>query len=118
MIKLAIVGCRKYTNYENFKTIINNYIEEIGFIPDEIISGGARGVDSMAEIFAKENNIPITIFHPDWNKYGKSAGILRNTDIINSATHVIALPSVHSKGTYDSINKAKKLGKNLKVVNI
>lgn len=118
MIDLAIVGCRSYSDYETFKIIINNYIDEIGAKPDTIISGGAKGIDSMAEKYAKENNIPVNIFHADWDKYGKIAGILRNTDIIKSSTHVIALPSKKSVGTYDSINKAKKANKILKIVNI
>lgn len=118
MINLAIVGCRSYDDYKTFKTILDDFIDEIGSKPDTIISGGAKGIDSMAEKYAKDNNIPVNIFYPDWDKYGRVAGILRNTNIINSSTHVIALPSKKSVGTYDSINKAKKANKILKIVNI
>ena len=114
---LSIVGTRDYTNYDNFKNIVNKYIEEVG-IPQEIVSGGAKGVDTLAEIYAHEHNIPIKIFKPDWSKFGRAAGILRNTDIINYSTHVLALPNEKSVGTIDSINKAKLQNKFLKVVNI
>ncbi len=117
MIKLAIVGGRDYTDYEHFKTIVDDYVEEIG-MPNEIISGGAIGVDTMASLWANEHNITITELKPDWNKFGKRAGILRNTDIISASTHVLALPTKKSIGTHDSINKAKNLNKILKIVNV
>lgn len=117
MINLAIVGGRDYADYTNFKIIVDEYIKEIG-TPSKIISGGAMGVDTMAEKYANENNIPITVLKPDWNKLGKKAGILRNTDIIEASTHVLALPTQKSVGTHDSINKAKKLNKELKVVSV
>lgn len=103
-MNLGIVGGRDYTNYQNFKKIVDDYIKNNGKI-SKIISGGAKGVDSMAEIYAKDNNIPIEIYKPNW-KLGKSAGIQRNTDIVNNCTHLLALPTEKSVGTYDSIRKA------------
>lgn len=119
MIKLAIVGGRDYNNHNNFKVIVDNYIKEIG-TPSEIVSGGADGVDTMAEKYAKENNINTKIFKPDYDKYGHGpdAPKMRNTEIVAYATHVLALPTVKSRGTYDSINKAKKMNKILKIINV
>jgi hypothetical protein len=117
-IKLGIVGYRKFNDYKKFKQLVDDYIKEIG-IPVLIVSGGAKGVDTMAEQYAKEHNIQTQIFLPDWDTYGKKAGIMRNTDIVNASTHILALPDAKkSIGTFDSINKAKILKKNLKVVNI
>lgn len=117
MINLGIVGYRGYTNYEEFSQHIDEYIKEIGK-PDFIISGGARGADTMAEKYALEHQIPTKIFKPDWDKHGKAAGIMRNTDIIQNSTHVIAFLSPKSIGTVDSINKAKKFNKLLKIIDI
>lgn len=117
-MKLAIVGGRDYTDYTNFKQIVDDYCKELNQKPEFIISGGAKGVDSMVETYARENSIQTIIFKPDWNIHGRKAGILRNTDIIEAATHVLALPTSKSIGTHDSINKAKKLNKILKVVNV
>ena len=75
------------------------------------MSGGAKGADTLAENWAEEYGIPITIFRPDWKAYGKAAGPIRNTDIVNECTHMIAFPSVKGKGTQDSIKKAKENGK-------
>ena len=46
-----------------------------------LISGGARGADSLAEAYAVARKIPIKVMHADWNKYGKSAGYRRNEEM-------------------------------------
>lgn len=117
MTYLGIVGYRGFTNYEKFSQLVDEYIEEIG-TPEFIISGGAKGTDTMAEKYAQLHNIPTKIFKPDWDKHGKAAGIMRNTDIIQNSTHVIAFLSPKSIGTVDSINKAKKLNKVLKIIDV
>lgn len=108
-MKLAIVGSRTFTNYELLhKIILANYkIKDIG----EIISGGAIGSDTLAERFAKQYSIKITVLKPDWKKFGRGAGVIRNRDIINEATHVIAFWDGKSPGTKNSIDIAKKLNK-------
>lgn len=104
-MKLAIVGSRDFYDYELLERAI------IDFLPleniDTIISGGARGADRLAELFAKTHQIPTLIFHADWNTYGKRAGYIRNADIINNADLVIAFWNGTSKGTAHSINLAK-----------
>lgn len=76
----------------------------------EIVSGGAGGVDLIAEMIAQDNNVDLTVFHPNWNKYGKRAGFLRNKKMIeyigfNGA--VLAIWDGESKGTESTINLAK-----------
>jgi len=119
-VKLAIVGGRDYTNYKEFKDILRLYIKEklMDKNPDVIISGGAKGVDTMARNYANENNIKLNEFIPEWNTKGRNAGLDRNTDIINESTHVLALPTPSSIGTYDSINKATKCKKILTVIKV
>lgn len=117
MAQLGIVGYRGFTDYEKFSKIIDEYIEEIG-PPLFIISGGAKGTDTLAEKYAFDHKIPTKIFKPEWDKYGKKAGIMRNTDIVQNSTHVIAFLSPKSIGTVDSINKAKKLDKVLKIIDV
>jgi hypothetical protein len=93
--------------FATFEHIVNEYIEKYG-TPDCIISGGAKGVDSMAEKHAKNHSIKMIVYRSDWGKYGKTAGLIRNTDIIKDATHVLALPTDKSIGTYDSIQKGNQ----------
>jgi hypothetical protein len=81
-----------------------------------LVSGGAKGADTLGERYAKEHNIETKIFLPDWEKYGKKAGFLRNTDIINEAELIIAFWDGQSKGTKDSIDKAFKSEKKLLII--
>lgn len=66
-MNVAIVGGRDFDDYEQFKSCING--EKIKF--KCIISGGARGVDSMAERYAKEICVPVNIYWPDWTNTEK-----------------------------------------------
>jgi tyrosyl-tRNA synthetase len=63
----------------------------------------------LGEKYAKMKNIPIKIYKPDWEKYGKAAGVIRNEDIINYSDRVIAFWDGKSKGTKNSIDHARKL---------
>ena len=53
----------------------------MGFNVSEVISGGAVGSDSLAEKIAAELNVKLTIIKPEWRRFGKSAGIIRNKKI-------------------------------------
>ena len=114
-ICLAIVGCRKYSDYKRFCSIVDKWITAHGK-PITIISGGASGVDTMAERYANENGIDFIVFKADWQKYGRAAGPVRNKQIVSEATHILALPSADSVGTRDTIAKSK--GKHVTVVEI
>lgn len=111
-MKLAIVGSRSLNDYETVKNAVNSLCTEV----TEIVSGGARGVDSFAERYASEHSIPTVIFKPDWAKYGKRAGFIRNKDIVARADFVLAVWDGESRGTLDSINHARKLGKHVQIV--
>lgn len=111
-MKLAVVGSRDFNNYDMLKLFLdsyrNNYNELI------IISGGAKGADKLAEKYAKENNIEIKVFLADWNgPHKKAAGFIRNTKIVEEADEILAFWNGESRGTLDTINKAKKFGKKL-----
>lgn len=109
-MNLAIVGSRNFNNYKKLENCIFETLEKWGKEISDIeciISGGAKGVDALAEKFAKTYDILVEIYAANWDKYGKAAGVIRNSSIINNATHVIAFPSISGKGTQDSIKKAK-----------
>lgn len=114
-IRLAIVGSRGFQDYRYLKqclsTIENNY--EIV----EIVSGGARGADTLGERYAHEKGIPTNIFPADWDRYGRSAGFRRNITIVENADAVAAFWDGQSRGTASTIDLARKAGKQLYIFN-
>ena len=58
-----------------------------------IISGGAKGADTLAKRYAAENNIPMKEFLPNWDTFGKSAGYLRNKEIVENCDGLVAFCS-------------------------
>ena len=109
MSVIAIVGSRDFNDYELLKAEMNKV--EI----KKIVTGGANGADLLAEYYAREHNIPVEVFKPDW-KLGRHAGILRNRLIVENSDAVIAFWNGQSKGTLSTINHAKKLGKPVSIV--
>lgn len=115
-MNIAIVGGRDFSDYTLLKESLSAYISIYSGIPDNIVSGGAKGADTLAAQFAAEMDIPLLVFKPDYQKYGRGATLVRNTQIIENAEVVFAFWDGQSKGTKDSITKAKKLQKELHII--
>ena len=107
-MKIAIVGTR-----EGKITDFGHYLTE-GC--DEIVSGGAKGIDSCASEYAKRNGIKLTEFLPEYDKYGRAAPIIRNKQIVDYADKVIAFWDGDSKGTKSVISYGEKTGTPLQIV--
>lgn len=108
-MKVIVAGSRSITD----GCLVDWAIVESSFEITELVSGGARGVDSLGEMWADRHNIPIRRFIPNWDLYGKSAGFLRNTEMTKYAEALIAIHDGKSRGTADMIQKA--VGTGLKV---
>ena len=106
MTKLAVVGSRTFTDEELLSSILHKFDKK----SLTIISGGAMGADKLAENWAKRWGVKTIIFKPDYKKYGRKAGIIRNKDIIENADQVIAFWDGKSPGTKNSIDRAEKRG--------
>lgn len=76
-----------------------------------IISGGAKGADSLAKRYAIEHSIPIREHLPNWELHGKSAGYIRNKQIVDDCDFLVAFWNKKSKGTANSITLAEEAGK-------
>jgi len=111
-MKLAIIGSRGFSDYQLLESTLEQYKDKI----TEVVSGGAKGADSLGERWANNNNIPTIIFKPDWDKYGKKAGYLRNVDIVKNSDGVIAFWDGESRGTQHSFTLCTKLNKPLKII--
>lgn len=115
-MNIAIVGGRDFNDYELLKKTLNNYIENKSFL-GAIVSGGAKGTDTLAEKYAEELGVEMIIFRPDYKKFGRLAALHRNTEIIEASDIVFAFWDGKSRGTLDSVTKAKKLEKKLFIIN-
>ena len=111
---VGIVGSRTFTD---FKKLCDN-VESLGLKITGIISGGAAGADTLAEMFASKYNIPITVIRPDWNKNGKAAGFIRNGEIVAKSDVILAFWDGVSKGTEDTIKKAARYKKTTIIIYI
>ena len=107
-MKLAIIGSRSIEKLD-----LENYIKEK---PDVIISGGAKGIDTIAEEWALKNNIEIIIHRPNYELNGKKAAWRRNDIIIDEADKIIAFWNGISTGTRYVINKAIETKKNIEII--
>ena len=112
-MKLIIAGTRSFQDYDLLCKILKE--TEIGNI-EEIVCGGARGADKLGERYAKEFGYSLKYFYPNWEKYGKSAGIIRNHAMGDYADYLLAFWDGTSKGTKDMIDYMKKIGKHGKVI--
>jgi len=106
---IGIIGSRRRNNSNDYRKVHEAFLEiyEEG---DCIVSGGCpSGADRFAEKIAKRHGIPITIYYPDWQKYGKVAGLIRNSKIAQQADILIACVAEDRQGgTEDTITKFRK----------
>jgi len=109
-MKVAVIGSRNFNDYELVKETLTKLDITL------LVSGGAKGADSLGERYANENNITTLIFKPDWERHGRGAGMIRNTDIVKNSDIVVAFWDGSSKGTLDSIRKVEKLNKGLMII--
>ena len=107
-MKLAIVGSRKLVNVDLEKYIPDGV--------DEIVSGGAEGIDVLAQKFAIKNGIKLIEFLPKYELYGKAAPIKRNEEIAAYADEVIAIWDGKSKGTANTLKLFEAAGKKTTVI--
>lgn len=85
---------------------------------EDVISGGAKGVDSYVRRFTSEYSLPLFEFFPFYSKYGRKAPLIRNIEIIDASDIIIAFPSQNSRGTYHAIREAVKRNVPVVVINI
>jgi len=103
-MRTAIIGSRT----------INNIKIDLDFTPELIISGGAKGIDTLAKNYANENNIKLLEIKPDYKAHHfKVAPIMRNIDIVRNCDVLIAFWDGKSKGTEFTIKEAKKQNKKI-----
>lgn len=106
-MKVAVIGSRGLT------------VSDFGrYLPEnttEIVSGGAKGVDTSANEYAKSNGIKLTEFLPEYTRFGRSAPLKRNITIIEYSDIVLAFWDGKSRGTKFVIDNCHRLGVEVRV---
>lgn len=134
MITIGIVGSRKWTNKNKVSEAVDLCIEKYGKENIQVVSGAAIGADTHGREVALEKGLPYVEYNPahtEWNLYsgkpkefyGKEYKVghffERNTFIAEDSDILFAFipPNQESRGTMDTVRKAKKLGKYIKIIN-
>lgn len=114
--RVIIAGSRTFNDYSILKKFCDHVLQnKCGII---IVSGKAKGTDTLGEKYAKEKNYPIAEFPADWESYGKSAGYIRNEEMAKYADALIAFWDQKSKGTKHMIDLAKKYSIPVKIYRV
>jgi hypothetical protein len=109
-MRTIIAGSRNIEDYQELRRAIKHLTWPI----TEVVSGHATsGVDLLGERWAKRNDIPLTLFPANWERYGKAAGSIRNRQMAEYSQALLALWDGKSPGTKDMIKQARQ--RNLKV---
>lgn len=107
-MKLLVVGSRSIKDFD-----LSPYISpEV----DTIITGGADGIDSLAEKYADLNRLSKYIIRPCYKLYGRAAPLLRNEKMVDIADSVLVIWDGASKGTKHTIKYADKMKKPIRVI--
>jgi len=118
-MKVAIIGSRTITDFKIFNEAFNKNISlQLFLMIDTIVSGGAKGVDTLAAKFAKIYDFKLVEFLPDYEQYGRSAPFIRNKQIIDECDGVFAFWDGKSRGTQHAIKLAESQEKPVKLITI
>ena len=123
MFYCLVVGSRTFNNYDLLQAKLDFLLQNKVKGGITIVSGGARGADTLAELYAKKHNYHLKVFPADWNTFGKRAGYIRNEvmhEYISKFKErgVVAFWDYKSKGTAHNFPLAKKYKTPLRIVDI
>jgi hypothetical protein len=105
-MRTIVAGCRWGVEYAD----VVEAVENCGWTPSLIISGGAAGVDAHGEHYAISRGIPFEVYPADWKKHGLSAGPIRNSEMTKHADSLVAIWDGESPGTKNMVTVARKMG--------
>lgn len=116
-MKLIIAGSREFDDYDLLRDVIIRTYPDPYLVIEEIVSGTARGADKLGERFASQFGIRLKQFPANWERWGKSAGYIRNADMAVYANALLAFWDGESKGTRHMIDTAIKKELTVNIIN-
>ncbi|PEU21331.1 DUF2493 domain-containing protein [Bacillus wiedmannii] len=118
LYKVIVAGTRDFTDYEKLRVTLDGLFIRYEMSKVEIVSGGARGADSLGERYAKEKDCLLQVFPAEWDKFGKSAGYRRNVQMAEYADACVTFWDGKSRGTKHMIDISKRYDLDLRIINI
>jgi hypothetical protein len=116
VMRLIIAGGRDFTDIELMTSKLDAILSKTDDDPITILSGTARGADQTGEVYARIRALSVEQYPAQWDKYGKSAGYKRNSQMADQATHCVVFWDGKSKGSKHMIDLAQQKGLELRVV--
>lgn len=111
VLRILVSGSRDYDDVQRIREVFEKVMQKFECDEYVLISGHARGADTIAEIVAEELGWQVEVFPAEWSKYGKRAGGMRNQKMVDSGADIcVAFPLGTSVGTWDCVRRAKAAG--------
>jgi len=119
-LRVLVCGSRHFNDYERLKKEVLNALPIGDYLETTVISGHARGADSLGEKLSEDMEWRCERYPADWETYGKRAGPIRNSQMLREGKPdmVIAFRGPNSRGTQNMIDQARKAGVETMVVEI
>lgn len=110
-VVICVSGSRGFNDYTEFCFWVDSYVDYLGAEEFCFVSGAAmRGPDDLIIRYAKENNYKCFEYAANWDEFGKSAGMIRNAEMRDVITHLLAFWDGVSPGTSEMINASQERG--------
>jgi len=109
-MKLLIAGSRSIINFD-----LSPYVP---LETDTIISGGACGIDALAEQYADVHGLKKIVVRPQYDRYRRAAPLMRNEQMVDMADEVLVIWDGISKGSIYTIQYAERVGKPIRVITV
>lgn len=119
-MRILICGSRHFNDYEKLKKEVLNILPEGDYLDAVVISGHARGADSLGERLAEEMGWLLKVYPADWDTYGRRAGPIRNSQMLKEGQPdiVVAFRAPNSRGTQNMITQSIKAGVKTVVIDV
>jgi len=115
-MRVIVAGSRTFNDYGVLSAYCDRVLSRV--VDVEIVSGGARGADSLGELYARERGYPVRVFPAEWEKYGRGAGLRRNVEMAEYADGLIAFWDGESRGTMHMVGVARERGLRVRICRV
>ena len=119
-MKTIIAGSRTFEDYNAFLSLLksDSTAQDMLRKTIEVVTGGARGIDTLGALYARSINLKVRIFHAQWGSHGRAAGPIRNKEMANYADSLIAFWDGKSRGTKNMILEMFKRRKPFHIIRL